>query len=458
MPFDPVRRASTLQWAMVLAAVLLAASAAGAAQVTDVANAFDERRPFEVDLAPSFSHQQRTTRISREIQGTDGSGRAATVLADELQSTETVDRLELRLGIGLYHDLELHLIAPVLMNGKQTWDYAAAGGTGSTLKGNTLNVSGCNGSGLCGAGSSGQKAIVAAPGLSQRGGMGDPTLGLAWSPINQEREARLQPEGFPAGQPVSTWVLGLDYTAPLFGALDDPSKYGLAAGGTSSSTSGSFHRKAHLLSPWTAFSKRFEVADPYLALRATLPFASGAYDNCSDTALLADVAPQNCALPAWKGSTGYQPSTSASFTLGTELVAGENTAAQRKFAFDLRGEATWFSPGRNYTQVADALGKLTYEQEHVQLLGTLAFYGRVARWLHFRLAGQLGCDTAHFLTSESIGKDLNGDGAVTISAGAAQKSSEQSPTFDFRLDQPGHRLHAELALLWGLSGTVSLDF
>jgi len=43
-------------------------------------------------------------------------------------------------------------------------------------------------------------------------------------------------------------------------------------------------------------------------------------------------------------------------------------------------------------------------------------------------------------------------------AGGTPLSREQNPNYDFRLDPAGRRLRALLSILWGASGTVSINF
>ena len=474
-------RRSSLRAACAAALALWAAPlrSTSAAHLTDVADAMDERHPVEVDLDFGYTHLKRQAKITREnVQMDPATQKRGIVLVDELLPTETTDQLDFRLNVGLYHDLELHIIAPLLLGQKQEWGFATVNGVSvqpvSTLQNNKINLSGCNATGACDA----ANPILPTPGQSLRAGFKDPTIGIAWGPINEEREQQLRPDLFPPDHAVSTWVLGIDYTLPLPGDVDDPGKFIIPApspqtspptGPTMAANAGTAShpviRKAHVFSPWTAFSKRFKVLDPYFGVRANLPIpvggssaGDGSYDNCWHPDQLADVATQNCANAAWKGETGYKPAYTGAFTFGTELVVVDDKAAQQKVAFDLHTEITWFSPSRGYSQVSDALGKLTYEEEHVQALTTLGFYGRIARWLHVRVSGTLGVDTPHFLTAENIGKDLNGDGQVQISAGAATKSLEQSPSYDFRLDQPGRRLRAEAIFIWGVSGALALNF
>jgi hypothetical protein len=409
-----------------------------AAQITTVADAGDEKHPFEVDLEAAYAHLRSDTRITRERSTASG-----ILLSDEVQHTRTLDALELRLAVGLWHDLELHVIAPFALRDAQEW-YALPGGT---LAGNTIDVSGCAAPGQCVA----TQPIGLVPGVSGRSGFFDPTVGMAWSPVNEEREPTLGPGMFPGAPSAATWTLGVDYTVPLGGKVDDPTR-------VLTGTSHPEERQAHVLTAWTAFSKRFRVLEPYLKLEGSVPFASGkAYDNCRHPELLADVATANCS-GAWKGDTGYRPAHEGVVTLGSEVVAFEDRARDRRFSFDLRAGLRWHGPSRGYTQVTDLLGKLTYADEYVTSTAQLAFYGRMARWFQFRVSGLVGMDSAHFLTHEDVGEDKDGDGVITISQGSGAPAPDQNPNYDFRLDQVGRRLRAEPALFWGVSGTLSLNF
>ncbi len=416
--------------AWTLIALGLLSPAAFAARITTVADAADEKHPLEVDLEATYTHQRVLTTITREQTTAAG-----IQLNDELKHVRTVDALDLRLAVGIWHDLELHAMAPLALRDVQDWSLAGSAGT---LLGNTIDKSGCASAGSCTA----VNPIVPIPGQSQRSGFGDPTIGIAWGPINEERELKLKPELFPEGKPVSTWVIGFDWTLPMPGGkVSDPSHWGAASGGTVST--GTESRKAHVLTFWSAFSKRFHVLEPFVAVSMAVPFAgTGAYDNCSHQELLADVAAANCKL--WVGQTGYQPPYVGQLTLGAELVAIEDVKADERLSFEARGEVRWHSPGRDYTQIADGLGKLTYADEYVTTTGTLGLYGRIARWLHLRVYGSLGVDTAHFITHEDVGD--------------AAPAADRNPLFDFRIDPVGRRLRAEPAVIWGIAGTFSLNF
>jgi hypothetical protein len=410
-----------------------------AAQITNVADAADEKHPLEVDLEAEYTHLRTQTTISRENAG------------DVLMHVRTLDAINFRLAIGIWHDLELHAMVPLALQDVQTWHPLSGAGSLTT----NVSVSGCGGT-LCGGP---PQPILPVDGQSKRAGLFEPTFGIAWAPINEERQERLRPELFPEGHAYSTWALGVDYTAPIGNRLDDPSRWGFNAASSNPTppNAGSEIRKVHVVTLWTAFSKRFRVLEPYFRLSGSLPFAAnGAYDNCSHPQFLSDVAAANCAPGLWAGQTGYKPPFEGSATLGAELVAAEGN--DQRLSFDVRGDVTWHGPQRGYTQVADALGKLTYADEYVTTAGTIGIYGRVARWFHMRVYGVLGVDSAHFLTHEDIGDDKDKDGKITVSEGTGAAAPDQNPNYDFRIDQVGRRLRAEPMMFWGVAGTMSLNF
>ncbi|TMA14929.1 MAG: hypothetical protein E6J84_10660, partial [Deltaproteobacteria bacterium] len=95
-----------------------------AAQITNVADAADEKHPLEIDVEATFLHLRSDTTIARE-RATPG----GIQLGDELQHTRKLDALELRLAVGIWHDLEVHVVAPYALWDAQDWSALA----GSTL-------------------------------------------------------------------------------------------------------------------------------------------------------------------------------------------------------------------------------------------------------------------------------------------------------------------------------------
>src|SRR5260370_7368616 len=159
-----------------LAAFVLVASPAFAAHVTDVADAADERHPLEVDIDVTYIHTRSETRISRERPGTAG-----TALVDELHHLRTVDELGFRLAFGLWHDLELHVFAPMVLRDVQSWHYAnGVDASSSSLTNNRIDVSGCAAAGSC---SSLSPIMPPLPAHTHPPRSPDPTICITYPPL-----------------------------------------------------------------------------------------------------------------------------------------------------------------------------------------------------------------------------------------------------------------------------------
>src|SRR4051794_40215551 len=95
--------------AILFALMLGAPLAASAADITRIASSFDEDDPFDLFIDVGFERTQNREKITREqLDPTDGS------LTDvsELWHKAVDSRLNMRLAIGLYKDLEFSFGLP----------------------------------------------------------------------------------------------------------------------------------------------------------------------------------------------------------------------------------------------------------------------------------------------------------------------------------------------------------
>jgi hypothetical protein len=467
---------------------LLAALAApaGAAEITDVADAADGDDPLDVHIDFWWNRYQHRAKITRE-QTIDGEGITPVT---ELRYQNVYDELNLKLTIGLYHDLELHAYWPFVIRQTQQWQYAEVvdNATGqmvsvedrSTIKNNRYDANGA----LLPGGVSEPIFLVGSVGSPTqvfRAGFREPVIGVAWGPLNDERERPLKKDAYPDWRTTATWVFGFDYSLPVV-ETNDP---WLRDQYLVESNPGAVGERVHRLRFWTALSKRMSIMDPYLRLEFNwpIPFSlrQWTYDNCvqktdadhrdvlaSDTAKNCDVDlpdPENAnGRHFWVGSTGFLHNYSGGLALGAEIVAFESRELKQKVAFDLRLNAVYESEGRTYTEAADMLRKLTYHDQYFRLWADLQLYVRLAQYVIFKLGFSLGHNTTHFLTGETTGKDFDGSGDVTRSAqcNAASPGNgvdcEWNPNFDFRVDQLGRRLKIEESLTLNIFVSGAVNF
>ncbi len=249
------------------------------------------------------------------------------------------------------------------------------------------------------------------------------TFGLAWAILNQKKE-----------ETNPTWVVGVDYTPPMFDAIDPTIQ-------TSPTSHGAIGDKVHKYKFSTSISKRIAFAEPYFSLHYTLPWLGpGYYSNCDNASTSRMAMPQNCNTPGWsRQDAAIQPPHIGGFIFGTEINAFENVARHQKIAVDIRGAVTYVSEGRYYNEMSDLLGKLLYTSDYLQLMGHFGIIGHAAEFIQLQAYAELGYNTDHFLTNESIGKDLNGNGVVDVTT----NPSEINPNYDYRVDRVGRRFRIE---------------
>lgn len=415
---------------LVLAICGLLVSTASAAELTRVASSFEEKDPFGMYLDFSFNRLQDKAMLSREwYQAGDSQD------VTELSYLHYQTSLGLDLHLGIFRDLELHVGVPIIFQDDRSWSFS-----GRTDASNTTIYRNCGDARgtACAAPGYGTGRLFEVPNGSYRSGLGDFTFGLAYAPYVQAKDP---------SKP--TWVLKFDYTAPT-AALLDPSQP------TSNTSRGNVGEKLHKYTFSTAVSKRLGIAEPYFQLTYTLPWrAAGFYSNCDNPSAQTMGYVENCNTDGWsRTQTGLQPQHTGGIDFGTELTIFERADRHQRVVIDLRAWMKYFSEGRVYNEMSDLFGKLLYTGDYGQVGGQFGFVGQAAEFVILRANVSLGYNTEHFLTQENVGKDLNGNGTVDVTA----DPHELNPNYDFRVDRPGRRFRVEEQFLFNLQVTATFNF
>lgn len=409
---------------------ILAAFGAHAAEVTRVASSFEDNHPFGMFLDITFDRTQDKGKLVREWYQQD-------TLQDvtELRYSLFDTRMPLDVHIGLFRDVELHVGVPIVF--QQDRDWAFAQGTtdqNSTIYQNCIDARG-NG---CSDPGHGAGHLFEVPGASFRSGLADFMFGLAWAPYNQKKD-----------DTKPTWVLRLDYQAPTATLLNPTTP-------TSSSARGNIGDKAHRLTFATAVSKRLSVAEPYFKIDYTLPIASaGSYSNCDDASSAKMGRIENCGIPGWpRGETGLKPAHVGTVAFGSELTVFERPDRFQRVTFDLRAMFGYVSESRSYNELSDLTGKLLSTSDYGQVGGQVGFIGQAADFVALKANVSLLYNTEHSLTNETIGKDLDGNGTIDVTAAP----NEINPNYDYRLDRAGRRFRMQEQFVFRLQVTASFNF
>lgn len=433
------------------ALVLLAPLAASAAEVTRVASSFDEEDPFDLDLLVGFRRTQHRGKITRERHQDN---RIADVV--ELRYTQIQQAMPVSIAIGLFQDLELHASSQLLFNDDRSWRYPAvrdAQGNllttqnNSTIYNNCITPRGelvhpdCVGNSRVGA-----QPLFPIPGHAYRGGFDDITVGLKYAILSNDRD-----------DTKPTWTVAFDYTIPS-AAVNVPSTP------TSAANRGNIGSKVHRFMLTTALSKRLGAIDPYALFSYSLPTPGpNFYSNCRNPELLG--FSENCFRAPWSlRETGIHAPHVANLLFGAEFYAYDAPDKNQRIGFDLQGAVRYVSEGRYYNELSDALGKILQTEEYLTVGGLFGVYASVGTQyvqLKLMLTAGLYHNTEHFLTNESVGRDLDnacrGD-TSTRCVDLDNRSGEINPNFDFRYDMPGRRFRISEVNTFDLMARAVISF
>lgn len=445
---------------------------AGAALVTEVADAADKDNPIDVNLDARWRMVGESATITREhFNG------ANTATQPELAYRRVTQVMDLKATIGLYHDLELHLSLPYALSDSQSWQFATVGGASvepqTSMRSSTGYTDNCLDR-VC----TEQPSPIVIPGKVQRAGFMDPTIGFAWGILGNSRAERPPVDWFPPMQREATLVMGVDYTMPISrlsqDLLNDPSKADPSApdGSLVLPVSDGTHR----IDTWVAMSKQLGAIDPFIRLHYMLPIADrNAFDNCQTVAadegltLMTDYARKVCSNDTafdpeqyWKGQTGLSPQHRGGVMAGMEFTSHPSETST--LLVGAQFGADYVSRGRTYTEVSDMLRKLTFSEQYFALDSRFTVDYRFSNRFHWLTFVGVGTQTKHLLTTETVGKDRytwtspSEPPVRELDDNVSVTSPEVNPNYDFRYDQPSRRFGISGVLLVNASTSLSLNF
>ena len=290
---------------------------AHAAEMTDVADAFDtaHNNPIDFRFEPSFRSESSSGVISRENVCTPD-GCAATVFNRELDFARSTSILDTTLKLGVGMNFELHGRLPVVFGDWTNLKFAKdVNGENSRVDPSDAKVAAdlANGDFF----SSYQFFDVAKQGDGiKRSGTGDPTLGFAWSPLESTEE-----------EPWGTLVFGFDYTLPMAEIR--------------TADNDAVGRGVHNFAFSLASSRPVGAIEPFFTFQFDLPLPatdSPYRDLSSDQSLVG---------PGPKFET----------TLGTEVTMFKDAASKQSYTLGLGMRYGYQFAGRDWTPLSDAFAK-----------------------------------------------------------------------------------------------------
>ena len=415
---------------------------------TDVADAFDDDDPFDLNLSLSFERSVTQGTIQREAST---SAPGAQTYVDIADSRTLTNSLVLGLEAGIYQDLMIYARLPLVLSD----DRSLRGVTGG----------------------------VAVPELSvpfvspTRSGVDTINLGVAWSITNQFRTSWLPTrlvmiEGrFAVGAPLRACSGSPIDTA--MGTANCRATYGDSGAPGYLNGDGGISRGTNALRLETRGSHRYRYLEPYagLAFQIEWPAASDRFFIPSGNL---------------EGVVNSIPPLQGEAVAGLALIPWEQRARQQRFTIDLRGTFAYISEGRSWSPLFDALGTsadtdlvtpicetadgmcvpsdtsrrkgyfygLTDTQSHARLGGRVAVEMQAARYVKFGFAAGLSYTTAHLL-SYADACNPNFDPAEGDARAGNCRSGIINPNYRESIDLPGRRFRLDGAMTFDLSATIT---
>ncbi|MFN3201899.1 MAG: hypothetical protein ACE366_26070 [Bradymonadia bacterium] len=453
---EPVNRfcsAATLRCAAVVLglAPFAVPSTASAGELTDVIDAADKDDPFDLNIEVIYDRQLKRAKITREFHCDPASGNnritgcpeagpeGALVNVKELRYERVTQTLTPRIRVGLYHDLELRIDAPIVLEDTQSLRLAGDGGdpNGIAVTPETSSILDDENGNLF------PVPMSSDDRLPTRAGFGDMTLWLRWSPVSQSRDEQR-----------GNWTLEFGYRMPT-GQVMEFGNTGVGRG-------------VHELIFATGLSRRYTYVEPYARYEFVQP-------------LIGD-------HPLFKDYGGEQnhvgPGLRTGFDLGMEIVPYDDQEKNVKFWFDIGFGATYHAEGRDYSELFDALALgaqeagcsnpsllncgrynpdssstvagtphdgITVVEDYMNFRAHIAMGLQASQYLRFLTRASIAHNTEHFLSTADVGSDLDGSGVV-------DQANEQNPVYVPAIDTVGQRLRIEETTIFTVALSAAVMF
>ncbi len=284
---------------------MLLSSAARAGEETRVVSG--TRGPgqlFDFNLSLGWTHDDKRADLKRQSEGTAGGGRI--LLQNDLVYRQTRDTLNMRADVGVFQDVSVFASLPLVIADNRQLDFAK----GIDERNTTILRDGILpgfGTPMFGLDATHARSFVNPSDTVFRGptrkGLEYLGLGVSWAVLNELRDDTRP-----------TWLLRLETRW----SVGTPMKFDPARGKANTGVATGYHQ--FVLS--TAFSRRFEMLEPYVGGWYMLPLATD------------DSAYEQYKL----GERSYsQPQQRAGTNFGVDVVAWEEPRAQRRINIELRG-------------------------------------------------------------------------------------------------------------------------
>ncbi len=458
------------------------------AEITQVADAFDDRDPFDLHLSLGYESTWTSSLVRRDTSsaqaglGTDGFVQRSLNVAQYKQSTS---RLQTRADIGLYKDVALVVRVPIILAD----DRRLIGVDGSENQ-QTTTLSG----------SPGEQLFSLPFRAPTRSGIEYLAVGVDAALMNQTRNARRP-----------SWVIGVEgrfnVSEPMHacnaytGGLNQPGGQAQCAypsdidrngvanqqatadagapleGRFSGSRSPGVSRGTTAFEAHTYLSRRLKYIEPYAGFRGLVELRNDSSDYGSTDL---------------KGVLVSHPPRRATLLFGVNVMPWEILDQFQRITLDFRFTGTYVSEGRDYSELFDALGSsdapslrlpsyaeyqactpgttcqnatsvvnpqsekvyftgITDVQQHGTYRLSTEFTWQAGEYIKFHIGGGYTLIQSHFITfDQACNPELPSDASKAgpcheqvASASAANASGTPNPNYRHTINDPGQRFKVD---------------
>lgn len=427
------------------------------AEITSVVDAFDRDDPFDLHITAGFQQMWKHSDIHRETSlAQNGLSTGGFVAATENVASYSQQQSILNLGldVGIFRDFALVARLPVILSDSRQLD--------------DLNGAAANPQRL--QDSSGQQLFRVPFKSPTRSGIDYFSVGLNWAILNQQRDYTKP-----------TWVVGVSgrfaVGSPLHACNANPDAGSQQCPDPvtpSTNRDPGISRAMHGIEGTTVISKRFGYVEPYTGFNVLAEFSA---TKDSDFGATNDL----------NGSLVNHTPLIGSYTIGMEVIPWERREAFQRFVADFRVQGIYNSPGREYSELFDALGSsgasslrnpnpgayhdggngtsvadpsaapvyfrgITDQQAFGAFAGQLSLTWQAGEYIKFQVGSGFRFNQSHIITAaDSCNPDVSKAAATSgpcrtgdpMSISGQQITGIPNPNHRDAIDTPGHRFSVD---------------
>lgn len=433
---------------------------------TTVIDAFDDDDAFDANLLLSFKQSWKSANIRRESSlGQNGLATGGFLPQNENVAAYRQSRSVLEVGaeIGLFRDLALSFRLPlILADSRELKDLDGSSNNPQRLQ---------DGSG---------EQLFSVPFKSPtRSGVDWFSIALDYAIYNQQRDATKP-----------TWVIGAETRLAvgerMHACNDNAANKCPDPGNPALGRDPGISRGMNAIIARTIVSRRFGYIEPYGGFQMLVELPQGNSDFGSTNDL--------------RGTLLNRPPVVGTFTVGMEVFPWENREAFGRVGLDFKMRGSYHSPGRDYSELFDALGSsqasslrnpnpgaykagpdgftsvadpnaqkvyfsgVTDQQAYGSFGGSIGATWQAAEYMKFSAGIGLTYAQSHLITAADacnpdFKSDAGGSGPCRVgaaTAGGGSATGIPNPNHRPSIDMPGRRFSVDdttLVDLW-LSGTI----